>query len=138
MLNRRWLRPKPKPSLSWMTKENYLLELPRTPTMQLKRRFNTLSLNREFGKIDDDTDEGRSLPASSLVKIVETRRAPDYGPLWSMVVAVHQNGTPLRTRDGKTIKGWARTDCFDFPDRTEPMRRPSQSDVGLSAQKRPG
>jgi hypothetical protein len=101
-----------------------LAELARSPVMQLKPRFNTLSLNREFGKIDADSEESRSLPALSFVKIVETRRAPDYGPLWSMVVAVRQNGTPLRTQDGKMIKGWARTDCFDPPDLTQPAPEP--------------
>jgi len=90
----------------------------------LKPRFNTLSLNRDFGKIDTDTEESRMLPALAYVRIVETRRAPDYGPLWSMVVAVRQNGTPLRTRDGKMIKGWARTDCFVPPDLTEPALEP--------------
>jgi hypothetical protein len=100
-------------------------ELARAPMMQLKPRFNTLALNREFGKTDSDTDESRSLPALSLVKIVETRRAPDYGPLWSMVVAVQANGTPLRTSRGKIIKGWAQTDHFDPPDVREPMLQPS-------------
>lgn len=102
-----------------------LADLVRSPLMQLKPRFKTLSLNREFGKIDADTEDSQSLPALSFVKIVETRRAPEFGPLWSMVVAVRQNGTPLRTHDGKMIKGWARTDHFDPPDLTEPKPEPS-------------
>jgi hypothetical protein len=101
-----------------------LAELARSPVVQLKARFNTLSLNREFGKTDTDTEESRSLSALSLVKIVETRRAPDYGPLWSMVVAVRPNGTPLRTHDGKMIQGWAQTDHFDPPEMREPMLQP--------------
>src|SRR5580704_8861030 len=74
-----------------------LAELARSPMMRLKPRFNTLSLNREFGKTDSDVDDSRFLSALALVKIVESRRAPVYGPLWSMVVAVQSNGTPLRT-----------------------------------------
>jgi hypothetical protein len=101
-----------------------LTELARAPMMQLKPRFSTLPLSREFGKTDTDTEESRRLSALSLVKIVETRRAPDYGPLWSLVVAVQPNGTPLRTHDGKMIKGWALTDHFDPPDVREPMLEP--------------
>jgi len=117
-----------------------LAELARSPVMQLKPRFNTLSLNREFGKADTDTDESRTLPALSFVKIVETRRAPDYGPLWSMVVAVQPNGTPLRTHDGMMIKGWAETDHFDPPDRTEtePEVPPKVSIAPTSARGVPG
>jgi hypothetical protein len=101
-----------------------LAEMARSPMMRLKPRFKGLSLNREFGKADTDTEESRSLPALSVVKIVETRRAPDYGPLWSMVVAVQGNGNPLRTRDGKMIKGWAKADCFVPSDLSEPMVEP--------------
>jgi hypothetical protein len=96
-------------------------DLARSPMMQLKPRLNGVSLNQEFGKADADTEESRFLPALSFVKIVETRRAPDYGPLWSMVVGVHQNGTPLRTHDGKMIKGWVRTDHFVPPAFSEPV-----------------
>jgi hypothetical protein len=102
-----------------------MADLARSPMMQLKPRFNGVSLNQEFGKADADTDESRFLPALSFVKIVETRRAPDYGPLWSMVVAVRENGTPLRTHDGKMIKGWARTDHFVPPALSEPVVAPS-------------
>jgi hypothetical protein len=102
----------------------FLVAVARAPMMQLKPRFNGLSLNREFGKADTDTEESRSLPAFSFVKIVETRRARDYGPLWSMVVAVQPNGTPLRTPSGKMIKGWARTDCFVPSDLSEPIVEP--------------
>ena len=101
-----------------------LADLARSPMMQLKPRLKAISLNREFGKADTDTEESRSLPALSFVKIVETRRAPDYGPVWSMVVAVQPNGTPLRTHDGKMIRGWARTDCFVPSDRSEPVVEP--------------
>jgi hypothetical protein len=99
-------------------------ELARAPMMQLNPRYITLPLIREFGKTDTDTGESRRLSALALVKIVETRRAPDYGPLWSLVVAVQPNGTPLTTPDGKMIKGWAQTDHFDPPDVREPMLEP--------------
>jgi hypothetical protein len=101
-----------------------LADLARSPLMRLKSRLTGISLNREFGKVDTDIEDSRSLPALSFVKIADTRRAPDYGPLWSMVVAVHQNGVPLRTRDGKLIKGWARTDCFVPSDLPEPAFEP--------------
>jgi hypothetical protein len=117
-----------------------LADAARSPLMQLKSRLNGLSLNREFGKADTDTEESRTLSALSFVKILETRRAPDYGPLWSMVIAVRQSGVPLTTHDGKMIKGWARTDHFGPPVLSKPPveSTPEISVAPTSAKSVPG